>query len=79
MALFGSHARGDARENSDTGILVDFSPGADLKSLSGLKLSFEDVSGRPVDALADGQSVRNSGKQSLQMRLIYEKPGPLSP
>ena len=36
LALFGSHARGDAREDSDIDILVDFSPGADLLDLSGL-------------------------------------------
>ena len=33
LALFGSRARGDAREDSDIDILVDFSPGADLRPL----------------------------------------------
>jgi predicted nucleotidyltransferase len=41
LALFGSRAQGDARENSNIDILVDFSPGADLLDLSGLKLYFE--------------------------------------
>lgn len=41
IALFGSRARGDAREDSDIDILVDFAPGADLEGLSGLKLYFE--------------------------------------
>ena len=72
LALFGSRARGDAREDSDIDILVDFSPGADLLDLSGLKLYYEDVFCRPVDALADGRFVRSSGKQSLQMRLISD-------
>ena len=49
LALFGS--RGDAREDSDIDILVDFSPGADLLDLSGLKLYYEDVFGRPVDVV----------------------------
>lgn len=51
LALFGSHARGDAREDSDIDILVDFAPGADLLDLSGLKLYFEDLFGRPVDVV----------------------------
>ena len=34
LALFGSRARGDAREDSGIDILVDFSPGADLPCLS---------------------------------------------
>lgn len=51
LALFCSRARGDAREDSDIDILVDFSPGADLLDLSGLKLYYEDVFGRPVDVV----------------------------
>lgn len=54
LALFGSRARGVVRQDSDIDILVDFSPGADLLELSGLKLYFEDIFGRPVDALPDG-------------------------
>jgi|GEM_PF-319517 len=51
LALFGSHARGEAREDSDIDILVDFAPGADLLDLSGLKLYLEDIFGRPVDVV----------------------------
>jgi len=73
LAIFGSRARGDGNEDSDIDILVDFAPGADLLDLSGLKLYFEDLFGRPVDALPDGRFVRSSGKQSLLMRLIYDR------
>lgn len=75
LALFSSRARGDAREDSDIDIQVDFAPGADLLDLSRLKLYFEGIFGRPVDALADGRYVRSSGKQSSQMRLISDKLG----
>lgn len=51
LALFGSHARGEGHEDSDIDILVDFAPGADLLDLSGLKLYFEDIFGRPVDVV----------------------------
>jgi uncharacterized protein len=44
LALFGSHARGDTCDDSDIDILVDFSPGADLLDLSGMKFYFEEVS-----------------------------------
>ena len=40
-----------ACEGSDIDILVDFSPGADHLDLSGLKLYYEDVFGRPVDVV----------------------------
>jgi hypothetical protein len=51
LALFGSCARGDAHEESDIDLLVDFAPGADLLDLSGLKLYLEDILGRSVDVV----------------------------
>jgi uncharacterized protein len=50
-SLFGSRALGDARENSDIDIQVDFSPGSYLLDLSNLKLYYEDVFSRPVDVV----------------------------
>ncbi|HOW03830.1 nucleotidyltransferase family protein [Methanospirillum hungatei] len=51
LAIFGSCARGDAHDDSDIDILVDFAPGADLLDLSGLKLYYEDIFGRAVDVV----------------------------
>ncbi|MDR1395400.1 MAG: nucleotidyltransferase domain-containing protein [Deltaproteobacteria bacterium] len=49
--LFGSYARGEAKEDSDVDILVDRT-GTSLKGLNalcGLPLEFEDAVGKPVD------------------------------
>lgn len=64
IALFGSHARGDPREDSDIDILVDFTPGADLLDLSGLKLYYEDIFGRSVDVVPR-RSIREERRETI--------------
>ena len=49
-AIFGSFARGDAEENSDLDLLVEFI-GEKSLDLVGLKLELEDSLGRSVDVL----------------------------
>jgi len=49
IALFGSTVRGDAREDSDLDILVDFETGPTFLSFMGLKCFLEDRLGRKVD------------------------------
>ncbi|HYD89686.1 MAG TPA: nucleotidyltransferase family protein [Vitreimonas sp.] len=51
IALFGSHARGEARENSDIDLIVEFAAARtpDLFAFAGLKLELEQRLGAPVD------------------------------
>jgi predicted nucleotidyltransferase len=49
IALFGSTVRGDAREESDLDVLVDFETGPTFLSFMGLKVFLEDHLGRKVD------------------------------
>ena len=48
-APFGSVVRGDATEDSDIDLLVEFETGRRLLDLAGLKLELENLLGRRVD------------------------------
>jgi len=54
--LFGSVARGDAREDSDVDLLVDLSPGAgnDLLRVAGISEELSVLLGVKVDVVAAG-------------------------
>ena len=53
LGIFGSHARGGARPDSDLDVLVEFERRT-FDDFMGLKLMLEDLFGRPVDlVLAD--------------------------
>jgi predicted nucleotidyltransferase len=49
VALFGSTARDEAREDSDLDLLVEFENGPTFDSFLGLKFFLEDHLGRKVD------------------------------
>ncbi len=49
VSLFGSTARGDARDNSDIDLLVDLDPDADLFDYAGIIGALEGLLSHPVD------------------------------
>ena len=50
--IFGSHARGDSRPNSDIDLLVEFAAPPGFDNFMGLKFELEDHLGTKVDLLS---------------------------
>jgi predicted nucleotidyltransferase len=53
IRVFGSSARGAARDDSDVDLLVDLEPGRSLLDLIAIKQDLEDVLGRSVDVVTE--------------------------
>lgn len=53
LALFGSTARNDARDDSDIDILVAFDGPATSERYFGVQFYLEDLFGRPIDLVTD--------------------------
>lgn len=53
LALFGSTARGEAKENSDIDIVIAFDGPATSKKYFGVQFLLEDQLGRPVDLVTE--------------------------
>lgn len=53
LALFGSFARGTAREDSDVDVLVDFGGPATPDAYFGVQFYLEDLLGRAVDLVIE--------------------------
>lgn len=53
LALFGSHARDEATDQSDVDILVRFDGPATSRSYFGVQFYIEDLLGRRVDLVTD--------------------------
>lgn len=51
VRVFGSVARGEAREESDFDFLVEFQPGTSLLTHARLIVALEDLLGRKVDVV----------------------------
>jgi hypothetical protein len=54
VRVFGSVARGEAREDSDIDLLVDVESGRSLLDVVGLWLDLQELLGRKVDLLTEG-------------------------
>jgi uncharacterized protein len=53
VRLFGSLARGEAREDSDVDLLVDMEPGRSLLDRSEMLQDLQELLGRKVDVLTE--------------------------
>lgn len=53
VRVFGSMARGDARDDSDVDLLVTLAPGESGLSLGGLLLDAQELLGRRVDLVTE--------------------------
>lgn len=54
VRVFGSVARGEAREDSDIDLLVDLEPGRNALDQAGLVLDLEELLGRKVEVVTEG-------------------------
>ncbi len=73
LALFGSHALGTARQDSDIDILVDFEEGQDtLDNYMDLKFELEDIFQRSVD-LVITDTIKPALKESILRSALYVK------
>lgn len=67
VRVFGSVARGEAREESDVDLLVDIESGRSLLDVVGLWLDLQELLGRKVDLLTEGGVNRH-----LRARILAE-------
>jgi len=74
VRLFGSAARGEAKEDSDIDLLVDVESGRSLLDIVGLWLDLEALLGRKVDLLTEGGVNRHLRATILaEARPFHEK------
>jgi predicted nucleotidyltransferase len=69
LAVFGSMARGDDREDSDVDVLVEFEGKATFDNFMGLKLDLEELFGRKVD-LGTVKTLRPEMRADVERDLI---------
>jgi len=70
MAIFGSIARGEAREDSDVDVLVEFSRPATFDGYMSIKTHLESLLGRRVD-LVTRRALKERMKPSVEQEAIY--------
>lgn len=72
LGVFGSHARGEANEQSDIDLLVKFSKPKSLLALIGLERQFSDALGTKVDLLTEASLSPHLRARILHdLRVIY--------
>jgi uncharacterized protein len=65
LRLFGSHARGEARDDSDLDLLVDFDGPATFDTFMDVKFLLEDRLGRAVDLVTE-KAIRPELRTSIE-------------
>ena len=74
IGVFGSMARGEAKEKSDIDLIVRFSKRKSLLSVVGLERQLSEALGRKVDLLTEGALSPYLRERILkEMRVVYEK------
>lgn len=73
-AIFGSHATGEAKKNSDVDLLIEFAGRKSLFDLIGLKIELEKILKKRVDLLTY-RSLHPLLKNMIldEQKMIYEK------
>jgi hypothetical protein len=71
VRVFGSATRGEAGDESDVDLLVEFEPGRTLLDQAGLVVELEELLGRKVDVVTEG------GLYWLLRRRILKEARPL--
>lgn len=74
FGVFGSFARGEAKDDSDIDIVVDFEETKSLMKIGGIQYDLEQMLGRPVD-LVSRKNIKPSIKKNIlnDMKVLYEK------
>ncbi|MGI0482436.1 nucleotidyltransferase family protein [Geminocystis sp. CENA526] len=70
LALFGSTARNEAKENSDLDFLVEFNKPPTLSMYMNLKFYLEELFNKPVD-LVTIKSIKAIIKESILAEAVY--------
>ena len=68
--IFGSYTRGEAREDSDIDILVEFRKGATLLDLTGLGNFLEGKLRRKIDVVSQ-RAVREELRSNIYSDMVY--------